>query len=504
MSFRSTPPWRWLCALFLSLLSLSVFAGTTTAFTFKAKSYSGSRDRQYKVYVPSGLSGPAPMVMALHGCQQTNDDVLNDWGLKAAADQYRFILVAPFITSYTGLRNTNCWGFWFGAEIHEGAGEVEDLRSLAIEVEGRYAIDANRRYITGLSSGGAMVVAALVAHNEYWSAGASVAGLPYAEGAAAVNFAGCGNGFPTYHSVSQIVSDVNAAKNNPYRVPLMVVHNNNDCTVLKQNALNLRDAHLKAFGAAGYDTPTTARARTGTCSPVNGNAYGCEHVYYTVDASAASRSVVETVFYSGPTATANTADTDHAHYWIGGVNGNEGKWAVKTGPSLPDITWNFFSRHPRDGSNPPPPTGAPVITLNGANPMTLTVGQVFTDPGATATDPEDGNVAVTASCSVNTAQAGTYGCTYSATDRAGNTTTATRTVVVNPTTPPPTTCPTSTASPVAHVNAGRATRGGVSLLRAITTGDKVDIGGTFDTWTQVTLYQASGGWYKNRPASCTN
>ena len=77
---------RWGAAALLALLGPSALAGTTESFTLSAKDYPGSRDRQYKVYLPDGLSGPAPMVMALHGCQQTHDDVLRDWGLTAAAD----------------------------------------------------------------------------------------------------------------------------------------------------------------------------------------------------------------------------------------------------------------------------------------------------------------------------------------------------------------------------------------------------------------------------------
>src|SRR5581483_5692757 len=69
-----------------ALLGNSAFAGTTQAFTFSAKGYPGSRDRQYKVYVPDGLSAAAPMVMVLHGCEQTHNDVLHDWGMTAAAD----------------------------------------------------------------------------------------------------------------------------------------------------------------------------------------------------------------------------------------------------------------------------------------------------------------------------------------------------------------------------------------------------------------------------------
>ena len=132
---------RWIASTLFALLGAAASAGTTESFTFPQEPYEGSQQRRVKVYVPGGLSGPAPMVMALHGCRQTHDDVLRDWGLTAAADRFGFILVAPFITSYDGLRTTNCWGFWFDGHRHQGRGEPEDLHRIALEVERRYAID---------------------------------------------------------------------------------------------------------------------------------------------------------------------------------------------------------------------------------------------------------------------------------------------------------------------------------------------------------------------------
>lgn len=77
-------------------------------------------------------------------------------------------------------------------------------------------------------------------------------------------------------------------------------------------------------------------------------------------------------------------------------------------------------------------TTKPVITLNGAAPMSLTVGDTFTDPGATATDDTDGDLTakIVKTGSVDTATAGSYSITYSATDKAGNTGSASRTVTV--------------------------------------------------------------------------
>ncbi len=77
---------------------------------------------------------------------------------------------------------------------------------------------------------------------------------------------------------------------------------------------------------------------------------------------------------------------------------------------------------------------APVITLNGASTINLTVGDSFTDPGATATDNVDGNISanIVVTGSVNTSVAGTYTLNYNVSDAAGNAATqVSRTVNVN-------------------------------------------------------------------------
>ncbi len=74
----------------------------------------------------------------------------------------------------------------------------------------------------------------------------------------------------------------------------------------------------------------------------------------------------------------------------------------------------------------------PVVTLVGANPLTVNAGTAFTDPGATATDDVDGDITskIVVTGTVNTAAAGTNTLTYTATDAAGNVGTAARTVNV--------------------------------------------------------------------------
>ena len=76
---------------------------------------------------------------------------------------------------------------------------------------------------------------------------------------------------------------------------------------------------------------------------------------------------------------------------------------------------------------------APVITLIGSNPVNLTFGQMFTDPGATAFDSEDGNITskIIKTGSVNTNAAGTYTLYYNVKDLQGlSAAQVTRTVIV--------------------------------------------------------------------------
>lgn len=74
----------------------------------------------------------------------------------------------------------------------------------------------------------------------------------------------------------------------------------------------------------------------------------------------------------------------------------------------------------------------PIITIIGANPDTMIVGDTYKDDGATAADKEDGDLtdSIEIENYVNTAKIGSYEILYSVTDSDLNTVNETRTVVV--------------------------------------------------------------------------
>ena len=87
-------------------------------------------------------------------------------------------------------------------------------------------------------------------------------------------------------------------------------------------------------------------------------------------------------------------------------DGTIGVWATKT----------------RTLDNAQADTTRPVITLTGPANITLSVGDTYTEQGATATDDTDGDITANIQIggSVDTANAGTYTRTYDVSDAAGN------------------------------------------------------------------------------------
>jgi poly(hydroxyalkanoate) depolymerase family esterase len=231
-------------------------AATIIERTLPASNQPGSRARQYTVALPDGLEtgAPVPVVMVLHGCLQTQRDMIDDTRFVELADREGFVAVFPFVTSFDPMeqRTPNCWGFWFDQHQHEARGEPGDLRRILAEVEAEFPIDAERRYVVGLSSGAAMAVIMGVVYSEDFAAAGSVAGLPYDESDCAV----AGICFPEglrHKSVTDLVAAMTAEQSSVEEqrlVPMMALHSTNDRTVPFKNGQNIGDVWIARYDAS--------------------------------------------------------------------------------------------------------------------------------------------------------------------------------------------------------------------------------------------------------------
>jgi poly(hydroxyalkanoate) depolymerase family esterase len=336
-------------ALLLASAPLSASGGEFVHKTFSAKAYSGSRERRYQVFVPSAYNGrdAVPMVMVLHGCKQTEQNMINETRFKELAERENFIVVYPFITSYDETRGPNCWGFWFHQHIHEGAGEVEDLYGIGREVEATFKIDPERRYVTGLSSGAGMSVALAVARSEYFAAAGAAAGLPYSERSSSIGLVCANPGI--FQSISAAVEAMRKEQKSAADrrvIPIMTIHSRNDCTVNPKASEIIRDSWLRRYGVSEAVTATSDCSQEGVA---------CTQTKY----GPAGQSVVETVVYNG---ARGGFLGNGSHYWVGD---NAGEFANPNGPSAAQLFWEFFKRHSFSENQPPSATGAP---LQGGTP----------------------------------------------------------------------------------------------------------------------------------------
>jgi len=135
---------------------------------------------------------------------------------------------------------------------------------------------------------------------------------------------------------------------------------------------------------------------------------------------------------------------------------------------------------------------APAITLIGADPYTIEIGQTYVDAGATSYDIVDGYTAVTAAGTVSTTASGSFTLTYDNTDAAGNAAVqVTRTVNVVDTTAPVFTAvsladiyveATGVTTPYAFITPAVTDAYGVASVVPSNSGPFV-VGTTVVTWT---------------------
>jgi poly(hydroxyalkanoate) depolymerase family esterase len=302
----------------------------------------GSRDREYWVYAPASPEGRTPpgVVMVLHGCDQKPDSLMRSTRFLQFAQGSGFVVVFPYVTSWRPVpwRATDCWGFWIEDERRRDEGEVGDLRRILDAVEREFGTDAERRFVAGLSSGGAMAAAMAVTYPDAVRAVGAVAGLAYAETSAAVASAPLFPAPPPWFApyceavpssrrrpLASLCNEMTAARGaaGAYGpVPLLVIQSLHDKVVPVENARMLRDVWLTCHPEA---VPDGMQA-----DPYDGD--GEERIVYS---DAGGRIIVETIFYEGRT-------DGQTHYWPG--DGQEFPYADPTGPSATAALVDLFRR----------------------------------------------------------------------------------------------------------------------------------------------------------------
>ena len=287
-----------------------------------------ARRMLYWLYLPSGAATQTtrlPLVVMLHGCQQTATDFATSTRMNQLAERKGFAVLYPQ-QSVAG-DSHRCW-HWYTRATQQGLGDIPLIASMIAQVQAKHRLDASRTYVAGLSAGAGL---------------AAILALRYPQMIAAVGL----HSAPVYGTSDSPMSGFKAMQQGSslaYResarafsaeqpqfpgMPVMLVHGKRDLVVRPINVEQL--AAQFAMVNAAFITraePVQRRyaARVGGRSP--------RHGYQTA------------TYYAGRKPQLVKCDIDSlGHAWSGGDGGVA--FSAPEGPDATRLMWDFFSRQQR-------------------------------------------------------------------------------------------------------------------------------------------------------------
>lgn len=278
------------------------------------------------VHRPATLAANPAVVVALHGCGQNAQMYADNSGLVKFADQHGFLLVFPEQTSANN--SSTCFNWFQPSDTRRGQGEAASIRQMVAHAGSAYDADPGRVYVTGLSAGGAMTSVMLAAYPDVFKAGAVIAGIPYDCADDVLSAYSCMSpGVDrTPAAWAQGVRDAHPGYAGPWP-RLAIWHGDNDPTVAKKNADELRDQWTAVHGL------DQSPDRTSTIGPDSTR----REQYLTADGNVAVEvDRVPSIGHGTPvdpgtgaqqcgaTGTANFIDSICSSYWITGFFGLDG------------------------------------------------------------------------------------------------------------------------------------------------------------------------------------
>ncbi len=141
------------------------------------------------LYVPSTppvLAGKRALMVSLHGCRQTNELFHEGTNWSAVAERYGMVVALPESSGEGKYGKLGCWNFMVGLGMSRTSSDAKYLLDLVegLLEDSKLNIDPAQVYITGISSGGAMVSSlACLAPEVFAGAGVSAGTPPGADGA---------------------------------------------------------------------------------------------------------------------------------------------------------------------------------------------------------------------------------------------------------------------------------------------------------------------------------
>lgn len=291
--------------------------------------------RKVLTLVPDHPDGPVPLVVALHGCDQSAADFAASTGLDALADSEGFALAFPEARAGPG-NPLGCWPWWDPENQRRGGPEtawiVEVTRSMSVPV------DPRRIYVLGLSSGGAMAVILGTVYPDVFAAMGVHSGIGFAAAGSAACAVGVLHTTPADPDARGELGYLHQSRHRI--VPTMIIQGQDDAvvepghaealvreTAQKNDLIDDGDGANDSFDAQ----PDEVSTRIGPC-PAQEEGASCHPYRVERFRDRDGNTAIERVLVDGL-----------GHAWSGGRAGRG--YADARGPNAGALFLRFFREH---------------------------------------------------------------------------------------------------------------------------------------------------------------
>lgn len=263
-----------------------------------------------------------PLVVMLHGCQQTAHDLALGTRMNRLADAKGFVVAYPQQTRR--VQALRCWR-WFQPDAAHGAAEADAIADLTRTLVARHRLDPARVYLAGMSAGACMAGLTALRHPRLFAAVAMHSGAVLGDAHSAqagVHTMRHGAQRPPARLIEALVPALDHFPG----MPVIILHGQRDRVVALLNARQLAQqfVYLNWMFAATEPLPKVSVMGAGTTRE-----------YLREDYLQARKPVVRLCLVKGA-----------GHGWSGGDH--RLKFHAKDGPNASLAMWRFFDVHRRD------------------------------------------------------------------------------------------------------------------------------------------------------------
>ena len=196
---------------------------------------SADGSRAFVLFTPASLprrGASRALVVMLHGCTQSADDLARGTRMNAAAVESGFLVLYPEQT--VAAHPLKCWNWYTPSQYARNSGEAALLAGLIDSIARAEGVDARRVALVGMSAGAAMAANLVTAYPERYAALAMHSGLPALSAVdAASALSAMSNGRPDGDSLG--VQALAAMGARARAIPVIALHGADDKVVVPAN-----------------------------------------------------------------------------------------------------------------------------------------------------------------------------------------------------------------------------------------------------------------------------